>query len=73
MLHDYSRFLLCVCVCVPYRKLGERRVVDPPSKGVLLELQQLDHQAGQGLTGGGVILDVLQPHNTTQHNTLEKH
>lgn len=51
---------MCVCQCVPYRKLGERWVVDPPPEGVFLELQQLDHQAGQGLTGWGVILNVLQ-------------
>lgn len=69
MLHDYSHILSCVCQCVPYRKLGKRRVVDPPSKGIFLKLQQLDHQARQGLTGWRVILDVLQ----RQHHTLKKH
>lgn len=61
-----------VFVCVPYRKFGERRVVDPPSEGVLLELQQLDHQPSEGLTGGGVVLDVLQQHNTRHDMTRDE-
>jgi len=31
-------------------------------KHLLLELQQLHHQAGQGLVGGGLGLDVLGEH-----------
>lgn len=36
-----------------------------PAKHLLLELEQLDHQAGQGLVGGGLRLDVLE--ETRQH------
>lgn len=34
---------------------------------LLLELEQLDHQAGQGLVGGGLSLDVLR--GQTQHHS----
>lgn len=40
-----------------------------PAKHLLLELEQLDHQAGQGLVGGGLRLDVLEE---TKHSTLSK-
>lgn len=42
-----------------YGQLGERRVADMSTEHLLLELEQLDHQAGQGLVGGGLGLDVL--------------
>lgn len=42
-----------------YWQLGERRVADMSTEHLLLELQQLDHQAGQRLVGGGLGLDVL--------------
>lgn len=60
--------MVCVCECVPYRKLSESRVVDPPSEGIFLELQQLDHQTSQRLARWGVILDILQ----RQHKALRK-
>lgn len=31
-----------------------------PAEHLLLELQQLDHQAGKGFVGGGLGLDVLR-------------
>lgn len=37
-----------------------------PSKHLLLELQQLDHQAGQGLVGRGLRLDVLGEEQKSQ-------
>lgn len=43
-----------------YRQLCEGRVADVPTEHLLLELQQLDHQAGQGFVGGGLSLDVLR-------------
>lgn len=43
-----------------YRQLGERRIADMSTKHLLLELEQLDHQAGQRLVGGGLSLDVLR-------------
>lgn len=43
-------------------QLGERRVADMPTEHLLLELEQLDHQAGQRLVGGGLGLDVLRGH-----------
>lgn len=43
----------------PHRQLGEGRIVDPASKCVLLELQELDNQTSQGFTGRGVVLDIL--------------
>lgn len=46
-------------MCVSHRQLGESRIVDPASEGVLLELQELDNQPRQGFTGRGVVLDVL--------------
>lgn len=58
----------CVQVCVAYRKLGKSWIVDSASERVLLELQQLDHQTSQGLTGGRVILDMLQQHNTFRNS-----
>lgn len=45
--------------CVAHGQLGEGGIVDPASERVLLELQQLDDQARQGLAGRGVVLDVL--------------
>lgn len=42
-----------------HRQLGESRIVDPASKCVLLELQELDNQTCQGFTGRGVVLDIL--------------
>lgn len=44
---------------MPHRQLGEGRIVDPASERVLLELQELDDQTCQGLTGRGVVLDIL--------------
>lgn len=43
-----------------YWQFGERRVADMSTEHLLLELEQLDHQAGQGLVGGGLSLDVLR-------------
>lgn len=34
------------------------------SEHLLLELEQLDHQAGQGLIGGGLGLDILRVQQT---------
>ncbi|TNN56662.1 hypothetical protein EYF80_033089 [Liparis tanakae] len=47
-------------------QLGESRVVDPATKCVFLELQQLDHQTRQGFTGWRVILDRLGPDKRPQ-------
>lgn len=35
---------------------------------LLLELEQLDHQAGQRLVGGGLGLDVLRGNNTERQS-----
>lgn len=43
-----------------HRQLGERRVADVLPEHLLLELQQLHHQARQRLVGGGLGLDVLR-------------
>lgn len=51
--------LFLLAMCVSHRQLGESRIVDPASKCVLLELQELDNQTCQGLTGRGVVLDIL--------------
>lgn len=48
-----------------YRQFGEGRVADMSAKHLLLELEQLDHQTGQGLVGGRLRLDVLE--ETRQH------
>lgn len=60
-------FLIRNTKWVPHRQLGESRIVDPASKCVLLELQELDNQTCQGLTGRGVILDVLSRRNNECH------
>ena len=47
-----------MCTCA-YGQLGKSGIVDSAPKRILLELQQLDHQARQGFTGRGVVLDIL--------------
>lgn len=58
---------VCVFFCVndrdkreTYWQLGEWRVADMSTEHLLLELEQLDHQTGQRLVGGGLSLDVLR-------------
>lgn len=67
---SFHRNTKCVCVCCAYRQLGKSRIVDPASKCVLLELQQLDHQTRQGFTGGRVILDILGTDRDKKNNNL---
>lgn len=64
---NLNLFLIRNTKWVPHRQLGESRIVDPASKCVLLELQELDNQTSQGFTGRGVILDVLSRRNKECH------
>lgn len=56
-----------------YRQLGERRIADMSTEHLLLELEQLDHQAGQRLVGGGLSLDVLRGQQHRERESKRGH